>query len=143
MEGMQVADDFYTREWIQMNVPALSKGRFTVVGDAGYGGAPGAGTSLALAGGYVLAGELLRSKGDIAAGLKAYEDRMRLIFEDLQKLPPGGMAFMAPQTQWGLAVRNYFFAFLAGSGLMSFVQKASGGLAELLQVVKSIRSQII
>ncbi|KAI6779282.1 uncharacterized protein J7T54_001012 [Emericellopsis cladophorae] len=112
-EDMEATDDFYAREWIQVNPPTLPKGRFTMVGDAGYDGAPGAGTSLALADGYVLAGELSQSKGDVAAGLKAYEDRIRPIFEDMHKLPSGGMSFMAPQTQWWLALRNTFFAFLA------------------------------
>ncbi|KAG9253449.1 uncharacterized protein F5Z01DRAFT_657237 [Emericellopsis atlantica] len=125
-EDMDAADDFYASEWIQVNPPTLSKGRFTMVGDAGYGGAPGAGTSLALAGGYVLAGELSQSRGDVAAGLKAYEDRIRPIFEDMHKLPPGGVSFMAPQTKWGLALRNFFFAFLARSGLITFMQKVWG-----------------
>lgn len=126
LEDLEVSDDFYANEWIQVKPPTLSKGRFVMVGDAGYGGAPGAGTSLAMAGGYVLAGELSKHKDDVGAGLKAYEERIRPLFEDLQKLPPGNMGFMAPQTQWGLTLRNGIFALLSGSRLIDFIQRLAG-----------------
>lgn len=129
LEDLKEADDFYANEWIQVKPPTLSKGRFVLVGDSGYGGAPGAGTSLAMAGGYTLVGELSKHKGDISAGLKAYEAQMRPIFEDLQKLPPGSMSFMAPQTQWGLNLRNGVFAFLSKTRLFDLLQKFLGYFA--------------
>lgn len=127
LEDLKASNDFYANEWIQVKPPTLSKGRFVLVGDAGYGGAPGAGTSLAMAGGYILAGELTKHKGDIGAGLTAYEARMRPLLDELQKLPPGNvMGFMAPQTEWGLAVRNGLFAFLSWSRLFDFLQRFAG-----------------
>ena len=124
LEDLKDSDDFYANEWIQVKLPTLSKGRFVLVGDAGYGGAPGAGTSLAMAGGYFLAGELSRHKGDVRAGLEAYEARMRPLLDDLQKIP--NMGFMAPQTQWGLNIRNGLFAFLSWSRLFDFLQRFGG-----------------
>ena len=54
------ADDFYFDAFAQVHMPTISQGRVTLVGDAGYCASPlsGMGTSLALVGAYVLAGEL-------------------------------------------------------------------------------------
>lgn len=56
-----------------------STGRVVLVGDAGYCPSPltGMGTSLALVGAYVLAGELARHDGDHTRAFAAYERRMR------------------------------------------------------------------
>lgn len=95
------ADDFYVSEWCQVKPPSLYKGRFVMVGDAGYAPEPsGAGTSLAIGGAYILAGEINDHKGDLAAGLAAYEARRRPIVKDMQVVPPGILTVMAPQTAW-------------------------------------------
>ena len=54
------ADDFYFDAFAQVHMPTISRGRVTLAGDAGYCASPlsGMGTSLALVGAYVLAGEL-------------------------------------------------------------------------------------
>lgn len=120
------SEDFYATEWIQVKPPTLYKNRFVLVGDAGYGGAPGAGTSLAMAGGYVLAGELCKHDGDISAALAGYEAVMKPWTKDLQVIPTGVFSFMAPQTQLGLTLRNTAFSFIAWTGLANFIQKLSG-----------------
>lgn len=112
MAEMQAAGEqaFYASEWAQVKVPSLHRGRFVLAGDAGHAAGPtGTGTSLAMTAGYVLAGELLRHKGDTEAGLRAYEDRMRPLVKDGQAIPPGVLSFMAPQTQWGIWVRDQIF----------------------------------
>lgn len=107
LEGMMESDDFYASEIVQVKVPNLHKGRFVLVGDAGYAPGPtGTGTSLAMAGAYVLAGEISMNRGNIEAGLRGYEERMRPIIDDLQKIPPGIPWIMAPQTAWGIWIRN-------------------------------------
>ncbi|KAF3759961.1 FAD/NAD(P)-binding domain-containing protein [Cryphonectria parasitica EP155] len=114
VDGMMKAEDFYASELVQVKAPTLSNGRFVLVGDAGYAPGPtGCGTSLALTGAYVLAGEINRHKGDVDAGLRAYEERMRPIIEDMQKIPPGVPGIMAPQTAWGIWVRNTLFMVVA------------------------------
>ncbi|MCJ1477592.1 hypothetical protein MMC13_006265 [Lambiella insularis] len=73
LEGMMQARDFYASEVVQVKTPSLYQGRVVLVGDAGYApGFTGTGTSLALAGAYVLAGEVGRHKDDLAAGLAGY-----------------------------------------------------------------------
>ncbi|CAF9922525.1 MAG: hypothetical protein GOMPHAMPRED_002595 [Gomphillus americanus] len=113
LEGMWKSNDFYASELCQVKTPSLFKGRFVLVGDAGYATGPtGTGTSLAIGGAYVLAGEIHRHKGDLTAGLKAYEERMRPIIKDMQVVPPGVLTFMAPQTAWGISIRNLIFRFV-------------------------------
>ena len=125
IKGMMEAADFYASEVVQVKTPSLHKGRFVLVGDAGYApGFTGGGTSLAIAGAYLLAGEVgSRHKGDLAAGLEGYEERMRPIIEDLQKTPPLVPTVIAPQTAWGIWFRNFIFAFITWSRILEFVQR--------------------
>lgn len=60
LDAADRADDFYFDSFAQVKMPSWSSGRMTLVGDAGYCASPlsGMGTSLALVGGYLLAGEL-------------------------------------------------------------------------------------
>lgn len=70
---------FYFDAITQLELTSWSRGRVTLVGDAGYcpGPAVGGSTSLAVFGAYVLAGELARAGSDYAAGFAAYEQVMR------------------------------------------------------------------
>jgi 2-polyprenyl-6-methoxyphenol hydroxylase-like FAD-dependent oxidoreductase len=124
MNGMMESDDFYGNELAQVKPPTLHRGRFVLVGDAGYAPGPtGGGTSLALAGAYVLAGEINKHQGDLEAGLQGYETTMRPIIDDLQKIPPFVFTFLAPQTTWGIWLRNNLFAFIAWTRLLEFAQR--------------------
>ena len=124
MKGMMESEDFYASEIVQVKLPSLSKGRFVLVGDAGYApGATGTGTSLALTGAYLLAGEIVKHKGDLSAGLRGYEERMRPIIDEQSKVPRFLAEFVAPQTAWGLWVRNHIFAFITWTGIVEFLMK--------------------
>lgn len=119
-DNIMQADDFYASEIVQVKVPSLYKGRFVMVGDAGCCPSfTGTGTSLAIGGAYVLAGEIGRHKGDLAAGLKAYEDRMKPIIEDMQQIPPGIPGLLAPQTAWGVWLRNTVVTFVCWASVLS------------------------
>ncbi|KAJ5627429.1 hypothetical protein N7528_004856 [Penicillium herquei] len=108
-------------------MPSLSKGRFVLVGDAGYAGGPtGNGTSLAMAGAYILAGEIAKCEGNVAVGLKAYEEQMRPLITDLTKIPPLVLTVIAPQTVWGVWLRNWIFAFICWSRILDLVQRFFG-----------------
>lgn len=92
LAAAEKADDFYFDSFIQIHMPSWSAGRVTLVGDAGYCASPlsGMGTSLALVGAYLLAGELghansLQPEG-IPAALRRYESRMRPYVDTCQKL---------------------------------------------------------
>ena len=120
IKGMMEAGDFYASEIVQVKVPGLYKGRFVLVGDAGYApGFTGGGTTLALAGAYMLAGEVGKHEGDLAAGLKAYEERMKPLITDFQKIPPGFPGLLAPQTAWRIWLRNMLFTFVSWASAFS------------------------
>jgi 2-polyprenyl-6-methoxyphenol hydroxylase-like FAD-dependent oxidoreductase len=124
MQLMMSSKDFYASEVAQVMVPSLHKGRFVLVGDAGYAAGPtGGGTSLAMAGAYVLAGEMMKHQDDLAAGLQAYEERMKPLISDMQKIPPFIPGAMAPQTAWGLWLRNHIFALITWSRILEVLQQ--------------------
>ncbi|KAF7557892.1 hypothetical protein G7Z17_g270 [Cylindrodendrum hubeiense] len=124
MKAMMESQDFYANEIVQVKIPSLYKGRFVMAGDAGYAPGPtGAGTSLAMAGAYLLAGEVGKHKGDLAAGLRGYEEQMRPIIRDLQKIPPLISTILAPQAAWGIWLRNNIFAFICWTRIIGFTQK--------------------
>jgi 2-polyprenyl-6-methoxyphenol hydroxylase-like FAD-dependent oxidoreductase len=72
------APDFYFDRVNQVQVDGWSRGRTVLLGDAGYCASPmsGIGTSLALVGAYVLAGELATADGDHGRAYATYEHRM-------------------------------------------------------------------
>lgn len=114
LKGMMETTDFYANEIVQVKIPSPYKGRFVMVGDAGYAPGPtGGGTTLAIAGAYLLAGEVSRHKGDLAGGLKGYEERMKPIIKDMQRIPPGVPNLFAPQTPFWIFLRNLLFMFVA------------------------------
>lgn len=128
IKGMMEATDLYASEMVQVKPPSLYKGRFVLVGDAGYAPGPtGTVTSLAIAGAYVLAGEICKYKGDLEAGLRGYEENMRPPIDDMQNIPPLVPTILAPQTSWGLWLRNINFAFICWPRALDFAQKFLAG----------------
>ncbi|MFE7312213.1 FAD-dependent monooxygenase [Streptomyces sp. NPDC057555] len=79
LEHMWDAPDFHFDSMSQIRMDSWSRGRVALLGDAGYCGSPGTGqgTSLALIGAYVLAGELKAAHGDHRAAFAAYERELR------------------------------------------------------------------
>ncbi|OBJ04601.1 hypothetical protein A5660_18345 [Mycobacterium alsense] len=74
LQYMRTAPDFYFDEMSQIKMDRWSKGRVALVGDAGYCCSPlsGQGTSVALLGAYVLAGELAAAGDDYELGFANY-----------------------------------------------------------------------
>ncbi|MFB4281415.1 FAD-dependent monooxygenase [Nonomuraea sp. MTCD27] len=75
LEEIDRAPAFYMDSITQLRLDTWSRGRVTLVGDAGYcpGPAVGGSTSLAVVGAYVLAGELAAHGGDHTRAFPAYE----------------------------------------------------------------------
>jgi 2-polyprenyl-6-methoxyphenol hydroxylase-like FAD-dependent oxidoreductase len=116
--AMRSADDFYFDTVSQIRMPQWSTGRVALVGDAAYAPAflSGQGTSLALIGAYVLAGELAAADGDPAVAFPAYERTLRPTVESNQRLATSGGAALIPRTRAGLWLRNRVFAALPHLG---------------------------
>ncbi|MGI5232000.1 FAD-dependent monooxygenase [Actinoallomurus sp. CA-142502] len=78
LEELDRTPAFYFDSISQLHMDTWSRGRVTLVGDAGYcpGPAVGGSTTLAVVGAYVLAGELARADGDHEVAFPAYERAM-------------------------------------------------------------------
>jgi 2-polyprenyl-6-methoxyphenol hydroxylase-like FAD-dependent oxidoreductase len=107
VEAMQSAEDLYFDTVSQIHMPRWSSDRVVLVGDAAY--APsflsGQGTSLALAGAYVLAGELA-THPDPAEAFASYERIARPFMEANQALSSAGGSLLLPTSQEELEQRN-------------------------------------
>lgn len=82
----------------QMRLDEWSRGRVTLLGDAAYCASPfsGMGTTLALTGAYILAGELTRH-ADPRAAFTSYERKLRPLVQRAQQLPFGLPRSTAPR----------------------------------------------
>ncbi|OAA53274.1 Aromatic-ring hydroxylase-like protein [Cordyceps fumosorosea ARSEF 2679] len=120
---------FYASEMVRVAAPSFSAlgSRVALVGDAGYAAPSGAGTSLAMAGAYVLAGEVAARPGDLRAALTAYEEVMRSLVGEVQRVSPLFWSVMAPQTAWGVALRNGVLQAVCWTGVLDAVQRLFGG----------------
>ncbi|GAA4551340.1 FAD-dependent monooxygenase [Amycolatopsis samaneae] len=118
------ASDFFFDSCSQVVLESWSKGRIGLLGDAAFCASPisGQGTSLAIVGAYILAGELAAAEGDHAAGLRAYEHRMRAWVDLTQRFGRSNLKLMQPMTKAGIWLRNQLMRvlpLLPGKLLMS------------------------
>ncbi|PSK98348.1 2-polyprenyl-6-methoxyphenol hydroxylase-like FAD-dependent oxidoreductase [Murinocardiopsis flavida] len=111
LRRMRTAEDFYFDTVSQIRMDRWTAGRVALVGDAGYGPSPmsGQGTSLAIVGAYVLAGELKAAGGDHTAAFPRYEARMRGFVRANQDIAGDGLKVLAPRTPAGVWLRNQAF----------------------------------
>ncbi len=99
LDAMRDAPDFAFDPVGQVRLDRWSAGRVALVGDAAYCPTPltGLGTSLALVGAYVLAGELAVAP-DHDTAFRRYEEVLRPSVKQGQELPPGGINGYAPRS---------------------------------------------
>ena len=132
LTGLEAASDLYLDRVSQIRMERWHEGRVALLGDAAY--APsflaGQGSALAMIGGYVLAGELKRSVGDIPAALAAYRQRLFDFVRSKQDAAIGMAPAFVPKTEFGLTVRALATKLLG-----------IGWLANLL-IGRSLRDQI-
>lgn len=126
LRGMRESDDFYCSLFGQIRSPRIHDGRVVLLGDAGYA-TPGFGTSLAIMGGYVLAGELLNHPGDVGIALERYEEIM-LPFARGSQGGGNAMQILNPQTWWGIGIRNAVLGFVTWIGLDRLVMTVASAL---------------
>lgn len=107
VNAMRDADDLFFDTAGQIRMPHWSSGRVALVGDAAY--APsfltGQGSSLALAGAYMLANALATNR-DHTAAFAAYERDVREFVAMNQALVDNGAATLFPTTARALEQRN-------------------------------------
>jgi len=117
LEQLDAASTFYFDSITQLELDEWSRGRVTLVGDAGYcpGPAVGGSTSLAVVGAYVLAGELARADGDLTHAFAAYERQMREPVRQSRAFARGAAKTIVPGT------RTAVWALTRGAQLVSLL----------------------
>jgi 2-polyprenyl-6-methoxyphenol hydroxylase-like FAD-dependent oxidoreductase len=95
---------FYFDSITQLRMDSWSRGRVTLVGDAGYcpGPAVGGSTSLAVVGAYVLAGELAAAGGDHERAFAAYEREMATIVRRSREFAVTAAKIVVPSSAAGV-----------------------------------------
>ncbi len=101
-------EDLYFDSVSQIAIPSWSRGRTVLVGDAAYCPSllAGEGSSFAMAGAYILAGEIGRAGSDHASAFAAYERCFRPFIERKQKSAKAFASSFAPKSAFGLFVRD-------------------------------------
>jgi 2-polyprenyl-6-methoxyphenol hydroxylase-like FAD-dependent oxidoreductase len=95
---------FYFDSVTQLRMDSWSRGRVTLVGDAGFcpGPAVGGSTSLAVLGAYVLAGELAAARGDHERAFAEYEREMGDIVRQSRAFAIGAAKTLIPSSRFGV-----------------------------------------
>jgi 2-polyprenyl-6-methoxyphenol hydroxylase-like FAD-dependent oxidoreductase len=106
---------FYFDAITQLQLDSWSRGRVTLVGDAGYCPGPGVGgsTSLAVLGAYVLAGELASAGGDHERAFPTYEREMGELVQRSRAFARGVAKTLIPTSALGVR------ALVGGARLLS------------------------
>jgi 2-polyprenyl-6-methoxyphenol hydroxylase-like FAD-dependent oxidoreductase len=88
LKGLRESTDLYFDDVTQIHMQSWSNGRVALLGDAAF--APtlitGQGSSLAIVGAYVLAGELKAAQGDYGIAFNRYEKEMRHFITQNQRI---------------------------------------------------------
>ena len=131
LEKMQTAPDLYFDAVSQIRMETWSHGRAVLLGDAGYCPAllSGQGSTLAMMGAYILAGELKVALGDHQRAFHQYEQAFRPVVTEEQKKVGSGN-FFVPGTRLGLWVRNHLVPLLMPPALVA--SELWGGLLPVL-----------
>jgi 2-polyprenyl-6-methoxyphenol hydroxylase-like FAD-dependent oxidoreductase len=108
LRALDAADDLYFDRVSQIRLPEWSRGRVALVGDAAYCVSllAGQGSALAMAGAYVLAGELRRAGGDYREAFRNYEHRLAPMLSRKQDAAERFAGSFAPRSAFKLLVRN-------------------------------------
>jgi 2-polyprenyl-6-methoxyphenol hydroxylase-like FAD-dependent oxidoreductase len=141
------ADDLYLDSISTIVMDSWSRGRVSLVGDAGYspGPAVGGGTSLAVVGAYVLASELAAANGDHGRGLAAYEQILRPAVQQSQRIGPFVLNTLIPRSGvqlWAMAQAIRLLPRLPRPA-RRWLTSYGGGPAAMLDAVKLRDPEIV
>lgn len=105
LAAMEESPDFYFDSAAQIHLSDWSKGRVALVGDACYAPSPlsGQGTSIAIVGSYVLAGELALAEGDYQEAFSEYRAVLDKFIKKNQDLVETSVAFMTEEETSSIA----------------------------------------
>lgn len=110
LSRMDSAPDFYFDVVSQIQMNRWSTGRITLLGDACYCPSllSGQGSTLAMVGAYILAGELKEAGGDYEKAFARYEDIFRPFINEKQQIAQNFAKSFVPKSAFGIWSRNFF-----------------------------------
>lgn len=108
LAALDRSGDFYFDSVSQIRMKHWSKGRVTLLGDANFCPSliAGQGSALAMAGAYILAGELKKAEGDHHAAFANYERIFAPFIAEKQNAAEKFANSFVPRSRFGLFVRN-------------------------------------
>jgi len=135
LNAMQTAPEFYSDQVALVQMDRWSRGRVALLGDAAYSPSPmsGMGTSLALVGAYVLAGELATvAPDDYAIAFGRYQEQLVEAVKRAQKFASSAPMSLLPKSRYQMRMihqvmrlmEHWPFKGLATSG----VEKAANAV---------------
>lgn len=127
LNAMNDAPDFYFHVIQQIKMKAWSTSCVVCLGDAAYAPSPltGMGTSLAIVGAYVLAGEIskLEANEHPSKAFKAYENDFKPFVEKMQQIPSFVPGIGHPNSAWKRWMLQMFLRVISRIVALPWVQK--------------------
>lgn len=107
---MDTSFDFYFDTVSQIRMSSWSKDRITLVGDACDCPSllSGQGSTLAMVGAYILAGELKEADGNYKTAYARYQDIFKPFIDIKQKIAQSFSKSLVPKSRFGIWMRNMF-----------------------------------
>ncbi|KAJ4992522.1 hypothetical protein SVAN01_01905 [Stagonosporopsis vannaccii] len=131
LDAMSAAPDFYFHPMQQIKMDKWSLNRVICLGDTAYAPTPltGMGTSLAILGGYMLAGELAKLPADQhpSTALDAYEKAFRPFVEQTQNIPSIFPGIFHPATAWKRWLLQTAISTVAWATTFPLFMRLTGG----------------
>ncbi|KAL8992448.1 MAG: hypothetical protein Q9169_007097 [Polycauliona sp. 2 TL-2023] len=118
IKGMETTDNFYCQEVVQIRTNTWSKGRVVLLADAAHCPSPlsAMGTTSALLGAYILAGEIGQNSDDLPQALANYDRVLRPFVDEIQTMKPWMVSLMFPETAFTIGL------FRSLAGLLVFMR---------------------
>jgi 2-polyprenyl-6-methoxyphenol hydroxylase-like FAD-dependent oxidoreductase len=115
LSKIDAAPDFYFDSISQIKMENWSKDRITLAGDAGYCPSllSGKGSTLAMVGSYILAGELKEANGNYSTAFKQYENIFKPFIDKKQKSAQAFAKSFIPKSNFGIWIRNIAFKLMS------------------------------
>lgn len=124
LAGLETTNDLYFDVLRQVKMDRWWNGRVVLTGDAAWCATPiaGIGTTLAIVGAYVLAGELSQVPS-LQQALQRYDKIMRPFVEKGQGVPKIAPKMLQPQTRFGVALQHAALRVAAAPGIKQIATK--------------------
>jgi 2-polyprenyl-6-methoxyphenol hydroxylase-like FAD-dependent oxidoreductase len=132
LQWLEASEDFYCERLSTVKLPSWCDGRVVLLGDAAYcpSAATGMGTTSAIVGAYVLAGEIDKhcagsgAKLALPSALKSYDQTFRPFMEHVQDGidPESGYWTKIPTSPLGIAILNFILGLAAFFRLNAFAK---------------------